>query len=62
MAPSGAVRAPRRASVSSISARSPTASGSSGISSVSTRPKRMASRERSTRVRPSPEVAVWPSV
>ena len=49
--PSGATRAGRRASVSSMSASRPTASGSSGISSTSTRPRRIASAERSTRTR-----------
>ena len=57
----GAVRAARRDSWSSISARSPIASGS-GSSAWSRRPRRIASPERSARVRDSPAEAAYPSL
>ena len=59
--PSAEVRAARRDSWSSISARSPIASGS-GKSSTSSRPSRIASPERSCRVSESPEDAKYPSL
>ena len=52
--PSGAVRAARRDSVSSSSARRPSASGSSGMSSTRMRARRIASAHRSARTRSSP--------
>ena len=54
--PSGDVRAARRDSCSSISASSPIASGS-GSNSTSSRPRRIASPDRSTRVSDCPDDA-----
>ena len=59
--PVGEVRAARRDSCSSISASSPIASGS-GSSSTSSRPRRIASPERSGRVSESPDEAEYPSL
>ena len=61
-APSGAVRAGRRDSVSSISASRPITSGSSGMSWASSRPSLIASAHRSARASASPELAVYPSL
>ena len=55
-------RADRRASVSSRSARSPSVSGSSGISRPSSRASRIASSHRSPRTGDAPRVATCPSV
>ena len=52
----GEVRVPRRDSCNSIIASSPCASGS-GNNSTSSRPRRMASPERSARVNDSPDEA-----
>ena len=54
------VRAVRRDSCSSISARSPIAS-ESGNSSITSRPKRIASSARSARVSDLPDEAAYPS-
>ena len=55
--PPGPIRAARRASLDSISANSPVASGSSGISVTSSRVSRIASAERSVRVSWFPALA-----
>ncbi len=61
-APSGRVRAGRRASVSSMRASRPATSGSSGSSRRAWRVRRIASAVRSTRTSSSPEEAAYPSL
>ncbi len=60
--PAASTRAARRACCSRISASSPTASGSSGISRTSTPASRIASAARSGRSKSAPAVAAYPSV
>ncbi len=61
-APSGPVRAGRRASVSSISASSPATSPSPGSSRCTMRASRIASADSSARCRSGPAVQAYPSL